>query len=983
VLTANAQIEYIIQYDDGQTVYYSGRPQPGDTCGVWFEPPTECQVLSGLLQFNDGMGGDAEVFVSYLPPDFDPDDYYDNNESGWPGFTPSAVGDLITGTPIPITFDNSGEWQEVVFDDYGYPPEDMDVGTENFYLGYKLVGGGAEPYYPSILGDAADERPYHSLCYLTDPAGSYAGESGWWAYGIDWMIRAKVNLYGDPPPTIADLEDPSDTYAPGPYTITATITDQVVGGGVGVVDEARLIYSVDGGDEVTVVMTNTGGDTYEGEIPAVSIGSKINFRIEADDDQGHTTIGPSMAGYSFTFRAPSGASILLVNDSGDTDGEEVYRNALENNGFSYDYWYINPGDVDDMGYPGDDVINIDNYSTVIWYNGPAYLGSLPDNDADLSTDPVAQFMDAGGNFFLSSSDYLGGAFNPDDWDDFVAIEGTFMYEYLKVSDGWSDAHLDPGTGYSLDTLHFGIEGDPISDEFAAEGIYSHPDPNYNDYCYPLPDAETCFLTEIDQESAGIRYSGDFNMVFLPWVLEAADDPDQAEQVLLNVLTFFNQNPGPDITVLQGSRYGIYSNNYPAHPGDTPHPIVVALSDPDGVGGAVVKLSWDGEAYETYTMTEAGADTFRYTFSSTPAGWSTLTYSVMAHDANDNVSVSDTYTCWTTGLEYDGSSNFLFCSDQPYNDYFGQPNMDSTITMELDQIPSITYQIWDVDEYGTPDFWTVLNNYDHVFWVGLWDWEMSFPMATEDNPFTPYLASGKDFLFSSEEMFGTWTGWTDMAFEEGNFAYDWLHVDSLINDVGYTTVNLSDPPDEMCAGMSSTFELTPLAIDIYTDWITPNFDNTSTLFFGEQAGMGSWWAGVRDDVDQHNSVCLGFSLFMMDQTNLDQFILNVIMYWLQHQGSPVAVEPEAEPVPLVYSLDQNYPNPFNPVTQIRFSLPENARVELTVYNLMGQEVARLLDRPMQAGHHSVTFDASQLSSGVYFYKMKTQNFEKAMKMILVK
>jgi hypothetical protein len=218
-----AQIEFTIQYDDGIVMYYSSRPQPGDTCGVWFEPPTECQILSGLFLFYEGMGGDAEVYIWSMAPGFDPENYYDSDELfGTPG--PSPLGDVLAG-PIIHSFDNTGNWQEIVFEDWGYPPASLDVGTDPFFIGYVLLGGGAQLYYPSIMGDVEDDRPYHSLAWLTDPWGSHPNESGWWAYGFDWMLRAKVNLYGDPPPEISDLEDPPDTYTTGPYTITATIVD--------------------------------------------------------------------------------------------------------------------------------------------------------------------------------------------------------------------------------------------------------------------------------------------------------------------------------------------------------------------------------------------------------------------------------------------------------------------------------------------------------------------------------------------------------------------------------------------------------------------------------------------------------------------------------------------------------------------------------------------------------------------------------------
>ncbi|TKJ40818.1 hypothetical protein CEE37_07590 [candidate division LCP-89 bacterium B3_LCP] len=860
----NAQYVVTIQYDDGNSAYYSGRPQPGDTCGVWFEPPSDCQILSGLFQFNDGMGGDALVYIWEMADDFDPENYYDNDEVGWPwgpqGSAPSPLGNILAG-PIPYTFDDGGDWQEITLADYGYPPETLDVGMDPFFIGYVLMGTGAQAYYPSILGDAGDDRPYHSLCWLTEPSGMYAGESGWWAYGIDWMLRATVDVYGDPPPIIEGLEDPPDTYIAGPYTTTATITDMDSTGipGSGQIVEARLIYSVDGGSEQTVIMVNTIGDTYVGDIPSVSVGSLINFRVEAEDNGGRLAIAPGPGGYNFTYLQPSGATILLVNDSGNTDGESFYMNALEGAGYAYDYWYIDPDDLYDMGYPGDDVINTSIYSTVIWFNGPAWIGSLPDNDADLSHDPVANFMDDGGSFFLSSSDYLGGAFNPDVWSEFDAIPGTFMYEYLKVADGWSDSHINSGTGQSQDTLYFGIAGDPISGDLTA-GLYNHPDPNYNDYCNPVTGAETCFLTEINSESAGIRYSGDYLMVFLPWVLEACDDLNLAQTVLQNFMNLV----ATSIDIQEGSRYGIF--------GETPHPVLAEITDPVGIASASIYLSWDGGAYYSRLMTYVGNDQYSFTFNP-PPGWSTLEYYIEAINNQAQIAESSVYECWTTGLEYLQDANLLYCSDQLY----ASGNYDTTITNVLDAMTYVIYQIWDVDEYGTPDYWTVLSNYPHCIWVGFGDWdEAVFPMNSIDNPFSHYLENGGDFLFSSEEMMGSWTLWTDYTFTAGEIAYDWLGVEHVQHDLCYDMIYLTDPVDPVCQGMTSPINLEDLdpGIPHYEDIITPRYQNAPTMFIYDNET-----AGLRDDDESHNMIHLCFCLFRLPPDQMNIFIPNVFEYFV--------------------------------------------------------------------------------------------------------
>ncbi|MEJ2195931.1 MAG: multicopper oxidase domain-containing protein [Ignavibacteriaceae bacterium] len=86
----------------------------------------------------------------------------------------------------------------------------------------------------------------------------------------------------------------------------------------------------------------------------------------------------------------------------------------------------------------------------------------------------------------------------------------------------------------------------------------------------------------------------------------------------------------------------------------------------------------------------------------------------------------------------------------------------------------------------------------------------------------------------------------------------------------------------------------------------------------------------------------------------------------------------------FSLDQNYPNPFNPSTTINFSIPtENTMVSLKIYNSIGQEVGTLINQVVPAGNHEVQFDATGLSSGVYFYRLTAGNFVENKKMIVMK
>ena len=88
-------------------------------------------------------------------------------------------------------------------------------------------------------------------------------------------------------------------------------------------------------------------------------------------------------------------------------------------------------------------------------------------------------------------------------------------------------------------------------------------------------------------------------------------------------------------------------------------------------------------------------------------------------------------------------------------------------------------------------------------------------------------------------------------------------------------------------------------------------------------------------------------------------------------------------PLTFSLTQNYPNPFNPTTVISYQLPAVSHVTLTVYDILGNEVATLTNGTQSAGVHTIQFSGSGMASGVYFYRLSTQDYVRTMKMILLK
>ncbi len=114
------------------------------------------------------------------------------------------------------------------------------------------------------------------------------------------------------------------------------------------------------------------------------------------------------------------------------------------------------------------------------------------------------------------------------------------------------------------------------------------------------------------------------------------------------------------------------------------------------------------------------------------------------------------------------------------------------------------------------------------------------------------------------------------------------------------------------------------------------------------------------------------------TGTDGKPIGDLSYWPEYTD----VE-EEESIPTEYTLEQNFPNPFNPATTIKFAVPAAGRFSLKVFNILGQEIATLINGELSSGHHEVKFNAGKLSSGLYIYRLSGENVSISKKMMLLK
>jgi hypothetical protein len=117
-------------------------------------------------------------------------------------------------------------------------------------------------------------------------------------------------------------------------------------------------------------------------------------------------------------------------------------------------------------------------------------------------------------------------------------------------------------------------------------------------------------------------------------------------------------------------------------------------------------------------------------------------------------------------------------------------------------------------------------------------------------------------------------------------------------------------------------------------------------------------------------------------------LSTPIVWRRSFSDIIGVQNISTEIPDKYKLEQNYPNPFNPVTKIKFSLKEEGRLKiqeakLVIYDILGKEITTLVNESLQPGTYEVTFDGSNLPSGIYFYQLRAGDFVETKKLILLK
>ncbi len=153
-----------------------------------------------------------------------------------------------------------------------------------------------------------------------------------------------------------------------------------------------------------------------------------------------------------------------------------------------------------------------------------------------------------------------------------------------------------------------------------------------------------------------------------------------------------------------------------------------------------------------------------------------------------------------------------------------------------------------------------------------------------------------------------------------------------------------------------------------------------------ANNGTSWSDITSSLslnDPYTAIAIIDTNLFIGTNNNSDFTKVATVWRLSLNTLATGVNRAENGAPTTFSLDQNYPNPFNPTTTISYRLPSAGRVTLKVYDALGRQVATLVDGVEHAGGHAVTFDASRLSSGIYFYRIQAGSSSQTRKLMLVK
>jgi len=381
---------------------------------------------------------------------------------------------------------------------------------------------------------------------------------------------------------------------------------------------------------------------------------------------------------------------------------------------------------------------------------------------------------------------------------------------------------------------------------------------------------------------------------------------------------------------------------------------------------------------------------------------------------------------------------LVATTAPVNFYVFEPSGANTLVIfngfnELTGFPVDSY--WPSNVSFEHDSWNygeattaVLDNYTNVIEI----WNENFGVYNDSTIKIWIEGNGnRNYFLAGQEYLGAKNGYVDSAYTAGSFEYDILGIDSSFNDISYYYVPptsttsygdslptwnqpvagtmLGQPLKDLLDSVTGADSLMFNPIGVYQSPDHLNWQDGFHALSDVEVDMMVETRGMGDDRTQpivrtiptlaHRTLTAGNKIVFnaydpvsLTTANDDSYPYwywvgpdhaNTVFQTLQWFGVPLSADEVGGSLPTEFALEQNYPNPFNPATTIKFSIPEQSIVTLKIYDVLGREVSTLVNNVKNAGSHEVNFNASNLASGMYIYKITAGNYTASKKMMLLK
>ncbi len=449
------------------------------------------------------------------------------------------------------------------------------------------------------------------------------------------------------------------------------------------------------------------------------------------------------------------------------------------------------------------------------------------------------------------------------------------------------------------------------------------------------------------------------------------------------------------------------SSIPSGPDPGPFTIDAVISDDNPSGGAAgvasATLNWTNDGGTTWNAVPMTGTEPNYSGDIPAQSASTdVSYFIDAVDVNSNTVSSVPNSFFVFGSS--GAPTLVVFNNTagsvtgyPEDYYWGASIQSGAASFEHDR--------W---AYGALSA-VVVDNYTNIIEI-----TTSGPANINNDVIRAWLKAdgSRNYMLAGDEWLGVQSGFTDGPHAAGSFHFDILGINYEYNDIGSPPSRNPVFPQEGSLLGGPIFDKF-IEVTIANSW-------TSDMMYdpGFEIGVSNWLDGVDFEADVqvdmmsagegttqraiggHRTLPAGnkTAFFSFDPLSLnsgpnppaDEYFwygfddaspsAEILTWWGLLATS---VERENSLLPDEYSLSQNYPNPFNPSTTIKFSVPQQTNVVLKVYDILGSEVANLVNETLDAGNYTINFDASQFASGMYVYKITAGNFVTTKKMMLLK